>query len=114
CESRKTLVSVMAYHSFAGEVGASNTSTIRRLTLSRRHQLSPIAHADPHKTAPTPPCLRARSSTLFASIFGLAGWLLMMMCVRAIAWLRPRNSADVPRLHLRPSPIINKSLQHQR
>src|SRR5262249_58312946 len=43
CESRKTLVSVTAYHSFAGEVGASNTSTIRRLTLSRRHQLSPIA-----------------------------------------------------------------------
>src|SRR6516162_4354238 len=27
----------------AGEVEASNTPTIRRLTLSRRHQLSPIA-----------------------------------------------------------------------
>jgi type I restriction enzyme M protein len=37
-------VSVTAYHSFAGEVEASNTPTIRRLTLSRRHQLSPIAH----------------------------------------------------------------------
>jgi hypothetical protein len=36
-------VSVTAYHSFAGEVEASNTPTIRRLTLSRRHQLSPIA-----------------------------------------------------------------------
>src|SRR6266566_6302969 len=35
---------VTAYHSFAGEVEASNTPTIRRLTLSRRHQLSPIAH----------------------------------------------------------------------
>src|SRR5205823_1137409 len=36
-------VSVTAYHSFAGEVEGSNTPTIRRLTLSRRHQLSPIA-----------------------------------------------------------------------
>src|SRR5262245_6560332 len=44
CESWKTLVSVTAYHSFAGEVEASNTPTIRRLTPSRRHQLSPIAH----------------------------------------------------------------------
>src|ERR1700756_4904604 len=43
CENWKTLVSVTAYHSFAGEVEASNTPTIRRLTLSRRHQLSPIA-----------------------------------------------------------------------
>src|SRR5262245_10823646 len=43
CESCKTLVSVTAYHSFAGEVEASSTTTIRRLTLSRRHQLSPIA-----------------------------------------------------------------------
>src|SRR5882757_5223203 len=42
-ESWKTLVSVTAYHSFAGEVEASNTPRIRRLTLSRRHQLSPIA-----------------------------------------------------------------------
>jgi hypothetical protein len=50
---------------------------------------------------------------LFAVIVGLAGWLLTM-CVRAIARLRPSNSADVPRLHLRPSPVINKSLQHQR
>src|ERR1700741_2435302 len=43
CESWKTLVSVTAYHSFAGEVEASHTPTIRRLTPSRRHQLSPIA-----------------------------------------------------------------------
>jgi hypothetical protein len=48
-------------------------------------------------------------AVLFASIFGLA-CLLLMMCVRVIAWLRPRNSADVPRLHLRPSPITNKPL----
>src|SRR5437868_14259506 len=38
-----TLVSVTAYHSFGGEVEASNTPTIRRLTPSCRHQLSPIA-----------------------------------------------------------------------
>src|SRR4029078_6876148 len=42
-ESWKTLVSVTAYHSFAGEVEALNTPTIRRLTPSRRHQLSTIA-----------------------------------------------------------------------
>jgi hypothetical protein len=34
---------VTAYHSFAGEVEALNTSTIRRLTPSCRHQLSPLA-----------------------------------------------------------------------
>src|ERR1039458_5675335 len=33
---------VMAYHSFGGEVEASNTPTIRRLTPSRRHQLPRI------------------------------------------------------------------------
>src|SRR5712691_5036484 len=44
-QSGKTLVSVTAYHSFGGEVEASNTPTIRRLTPSCRHQLSPIAPA---------------------------------------------------------------------
>jgi hypothetical protein len=39
-------VSVTAYHSFGGEVEASNTPTIRRLTPSSRHQLSSIAHLD--------------------------------------------------------------------
>src|SRR6266567_4811835 len=38
-----TLLSVTAYHSFAGEVEASNTPTIRRLTPSCRHQLPRIA-----------------------------------------------------------------------
>jgi hypothetical protein len=38
-----TLVSVTAYHSFGGEVEASNTPTIRRLTPSCRHQLPRIA-----------------------------------------------------------------------
>ena len=42
-QSGKTLVSVTAYHSFAGGVQALNTPTIRRLTPSRRHQLSLIA-----------------------------------------------------------------------
>src|SRR6266568_9281447 len=40
-----TLLSVTAYHSFAGEVEASNTPTIRRLTPSCRHQLPRIALA---------------------------------------------------------------------
>ncbi len=38
-------MSVTAYHSFGGEVEASNTPTIRRLTPSRRDQLSCIAPA---------------------------------------------------------------------
>jgi hypothetical protein len=33
----------MAYHSFIGEVEALNTTTIRRLTSSSRHQLLAIA-----------------------------------------------------------------------
>src|ERR1700737_720801 len=44
--SSKTLVSVTAYRSFGGEVEALNTPTIRRLTLSRRHQLSALALHD--------------------------------------------------------------------
>src|SRR5437867_399692 len=43
--SLMTLVSVTAYHSFIGEVAASNTTTIRRLTPSGRHQLLAIALA---------------------------------------------------------------------
>src|SRR5436853_6151624 len=46
-----TLVSVTAYHSFGGEVEASNTPTIRRLTPSCRHQLSPIALGRPASSA---------------------------------------------------------------
>jgi hypothetical protein len=38
-----TLLSDTAYHSFIGEVEALNTTTIRRLTPSRRHQLLAIA-----------------------------------------------------------------------
>src|SRR4030081_2356277 len=44
-ESWKTLLSVTAYHSFSGEVEASNPPTIRRLIPSCRHQLSPIARS---------------------------------------------------------------------
>src|SRR4051812_43078691 len=46
-----TLVSVTAYHSFSGEVEASNTPTIRRLTPSCRHQLPRIA--PPHSPGPS-------------------------------------------------------------
>jgi hypothetical protein len=38
-----TLLSDTAYHSFIGEVEALNTTTIRRLTRSPRHQLLAIA-----------------------------------------------------------------------
>src|SRR6202040_2764693 len=43
--SLMTLLSDTAYHSFIGEVEALNTTTIRRLTRSRRHQLLAIAQA---------------------------------------------------------------------
>src|SRR5215469_369302 len=43
-----TLLSDTAYHSFIGEVEALNTTTIRRLTRSRRHQLLAIA-GQPHE-----------------------------------------------------------------
>src|SRR5437879_3207648 len=43
--SLMTLLSDTAYHSFIGEVEALNTTTIRRLTRSRRHQLLAIALA---------------------------------------------------------------------
>ena len=54
-------------------------------------------------------------AVLFASVIGLACGLLTM-CVRAIAWLGQRlgNSANVPRLHLRPPQQQPKLLQHQR
>src|SRR4029077_16762058 len=42
--SLMTLLSDTAYHSFIGDVEALNTTTIRRLTWSRRHQLLAIAH----------------------------------------------------------------------
>src|SRR5436190_8222504 len=41
--SLMTLLSDTAYHSFIGEVEALNTTTIRRLTRSCRHQLLAIA-----------------------------------------------------------------------
>lgn len=43
CASSMTLLSVMAYHSFSGEVEASNAPTIRRLTPLCRHQLPRLA-----------------------------------------------------------------------
>src|SRR5207253_5458913 len=44
--SLMTLLSDTAYHSFIGEVEALNTTTIRRLTRSRHHQLLAIAPKD--------------------------------------------------------------------
>src|SRR5262249_36520846 len=48
--SLMTLLSDTAYHSFIGEVEALNTTTIRRLTRSRRHQLLAIAPCPPAST----------------------------------------------------------------
>jgi hypothetical protein len=47
-----TLLSDTAYHSFIEEVEALNTTTIRRLTRSRRHQLLVIALACIRLTEP--------------------------------------------------------------
>src|SRR5215470_9793789 len=51
--SLMTLLSDTAYHSLIGEVEALNTTTIRRLTRSRRHQLLAIAPdaGDPMETS---------------------------------------------------------------
>src|SRR5271157_2727902 len=51
--SLMTLLSDTAYHSFIGEVEALNTTAIRRLTLSRRHQLLAIAHTFGRMYSPT-------------------------------------------------------------
>src|ERR1700745_2215558 len=48
-----TLLSDTAYHSFIGEVEALNTTTIRRLTRSRRHQLLAIAPSCSERVKPT-------------------------------------------------------------
>jgi len=49
-----TLLSDTAYHSFIGEVEALNTTTIRRLTPSCRHQLLAIAPRRLRAEATTP------------------------------------------------------------
>jgi hypothetical protein len=58
----KTLLSVTAYQSFAGEVEASNTPTIRRLTPSRRHQLQAIARQRALNLLPPPALSGAEAS----------------------------------------------------
>src|SRR5438874_13799542 len=68
-----TLVSVTAYHSFGGEVEASNTPTIRRLTPSCRHQLLRIARLSKRGSNPCrfalPFCdLPSRVSAFFARL----------------------------------------------
>ena len=44
------LLSDTAYHSFIREVEALNTTTIGRLTRSRRHELLAAAHQGPMST----------------------------------------------------------------
>jgi len=68
-------VSVTAYHSFSGEVEASNTPTIRRLTPSCRHQLSPIALTlDPKVLAGKPVIRGTRLSVEFVIGLMAEGW----------------------------------------
>ena len=60
-----TLLSDTAYHSFIGEVEALNTTTICRLTPSRRHQLLAIAPLPPASTASSPTlCINVLRRTL--------------------------------------------------
>src|SRR6516164_4429343 len=66
--SLMTLLSDTAYHSFIGEVEALNTTTIRRLTTSRRHQLPAIALVH-HNAEPTTLCVPIQSYDLAASQF---------------------------------------------
>jgi hypothetical protein len=61
-----TLVSVTAYHSLGGEVEASNTPTIRRLTPSCRHQLPRIARLPPAGRA-TVPLVRINQNTALST-----------------------------------------------
>src|SRR6266568_5173990 len=63
-----TLLSVTAYHSFAGEVEASNTPTIRRLTPSCRHQLPRIARKAAISTKPCNVLLTSLDYNLHAVI----------------------------------------------
>src|SRR6476620_2218172 len=90
-ESWKTLVSVWAYHSFSGEVEASNTTTIRRLIPSCRHQLSRLAprwsaglrmrqvmvHRDPSSPTPMPTILRYGIAVLSVAIAIALGFFVL-------------------------------------
>src|SRR5271169_954242 len=77
--SLMTLLSDTAYHSFIGEVEALNTTTIRRLTRSGRHQLLAIAHARPLLQLPAhqPQHRVARHLD-----YGNAGWVPFGLCER--------------------------------
>src|SRR3984893_12238210 len=93
-ESRKTLLSVTAYHSFGGEVGASNTTTIRRLTPSCRHQLSPIALHGPARILVFLPVFR---HALLPRLRRLAD-LHVVILVAAIALFGNRHDRGVNHL----------------
>src|SRR5258707_4643238 len=109
-ESWKRLVSVWVYHSFSGEVEASNTPTMRRLIPSCRRQLLRIAprwsagsrmrqamaHRDPSSPTPMPTILRYGIAVLSVAIaIGLDFFLLrhfdakltpFLFAVAATAW----------------------------
>ena len=70
-ELEKTLVSVTAYHSFGREVEASSTPTIRRLTPSCRHQLSPIARVGVYGAIAVSACRITRSIRVKAAALGI-------------------------------------------
>jgi hypothetical protein len=59
-----------AYHSFVGEVAALNTTTIRRLTPFRRHQLQAIALSAHDLELATIPRVGRKS---LAILYGLMG-----------------------------------------
>src|ERR1039457_4997416 len=88
-----TLLSVMAYHSFSGEVEASNTPTIRRLTPSCRHQLPRIA---PRQTARPASCGLVTVSPLT---------LLRQVTQRIISPRQKRAATDIEPSDLSPQKI---------
>jgi len=81
---------VTAYHSFSGEVEASNTPTIRRLTPSRRHQLPRIAQS----------AMPSRIATQFDDeLFGL--FQARTHALRASIWPSPGPGVHITKQKVR-------------
>src|ERR1700726_2347728 len=91
-----TLLSDTAYHSFIGEVEALNTTTIRRLIRSRRHQLLAIA-----RSAVTPLTL---SSPTKATAFPIILWRCLGGSEHGITQPRPHDLRWVVRRAAGPKP----------